>query len=128
MTLTDTQIEEQFGPIAYREFQGATDTAKPRLRDWLGNLHTLTDDELLGEAAGAILGSAIVQRFRGNFEADHCMATACYREAKRRHEAAGHAGDCRGTTIYGRAHANVMRSQGHTPSDPTPCSCGKGDS
>lgn len=126
MTLTDDQITDLFGPIAFREFDGSQDWAKPKLREWLDSLADLDDTEFLAEAGSAIHGSALAQSFKGNWEHEHCKATAAYREAKRRHLAAGHADDCYGDTIYSRAHANVMRSQGHTPIEPTPCSCGRG--
>jgi hypothetical protein len=125
MTITDSQLADILGPVGIGEYEGSPDWAKPKLRDWAESLATLSDDDFLGEAASAIHGSALLQSFRGNYEHEHCKATAAFKEAQRRHRAAGHADDCYGDTIYSRAHANVMRSQGHTPSDPSPCSCGK---
>ncbi len=125
-TLTDAELEAILGPVGIREFNNAPDWAKPKLRDWVAGLADRDDDDFLGEAASAIHGSALAQSFRGNYEHEHCKATAVYRASKRRHEAEGHDPMCRGDSIYARAHANVMRSQGHTPSEPQDCTCGAG--
>lgn len=120
-----TNPAARYGPIAEGEFNGAADHARAALTAWLDKLPTLDDDELLSEAATAIHTSALVQNFRGNWEADHCKATAAYAEAKQRHEAAGHGPDCTGDTIYSRAFAQVWRSQGHSADayPPRACDC-----
>ncbi len=124
MTLTDDDLRDILGPVGFGEYEAAADWAKPKLREWAAKLGDLSDDDFLGEAASAIHGSALMQSFRGNYEHEHCKATACYKEAQRRHLAAGHSDDCHGDTIYSRAHASVMRSQGHTPREARDCTCG----
>ncbi len=126
MTIIDEQSADRIGPVATREFESAPDWAKPKLRAWIDSLPTLTDTDFLSEAASAIHGSALAMRFSGNWEHEHCKATVAYREAKFRHEAAGHSQDCHGDTIYCIAHAQVMRSQGHVPAEPVACTCGMG--
>ncbi len=111
------------GPVAAHEFANASDHYKPGLIDWARNLPTLSDDEFTNLTASAIYDSALVSRFRGNWDHDHFKASACYTEAKRRHVAAGHDKDCRGATWYSLAHDRVMREQGHRPSPPSPCNC-----
>ena len=123
--LTDEQLEAIIGPIAMREYLNAYDTHKPRLREWFAALPTLTDDEFVRRCESAILESARMSSFRGNFDDLHCMASACYTEARRRYIAAGHNKDCRGSSLYDKAYRRAYRSQGHTPPEPYPCTCGK---
>jgi hypothetical protein len=123
---TTTNPASRYGPVAEREYDGAAEYAKADLAAWLDRLPTLSDDDLLDVAASAIHGSALAQRFRGNWEADHCKASAVYAEANLRHLAAGHTEDCSGDTIYSRAFLRAWRSQGH-PADaypPRSCDCG----
>ncbi len=124
MTITDTELADILGPVGIGEYEAAPEWAKPKLRDWAEKLGSLSDEDFFAEAASAIHGSALMQSFRGNYEHEHCKATAAFKEAQRRHCGAGHTSDCHGDTIYSRAHTSVMRGQGHTPSDPSPCSCG----
>jgi hypothetical protein len=116
----------RYGPIAEQEYDRAGDAHKPTLAAWLDKLPTLSDADFSDEAASAIHGSALVNSFRGNWEHEHCKASAAHNEAQRRHKAAGHTEDCRGDTIYSRAFAQVWREQGHAPSayPPKPCDCG----
>jgi hypothetical protein len=124
MAITDSELADILGPVGIHEYENSPDWAKPKLRDWAESLAGMSDDNFLSEAASAIHGSALLQSFRSNYEHEHCKATACFKEAQRRHRAAGHTDDCHGDTLYSRAHASVMRSQGHTPSEPLLCSCG----
>jgi hypothetical protein len=121
-----TNPASRYGPIAEREFNGAKDAHRPALTAWLDRLPELSDEDFLGEAASAIHGSALVNNWRGNWEHEHCKATAAYAEAKRRHQAAGHTDECTGDTIYSRAFARVWRSQGHGADayPPRACDCG----
>lgn len=122
-----TNPAAHFGPIAEREFDSAKDCHKPDLTKWLDALSDLSDDEFFWQAASAIHGSALVNSFRGNWDHEHCKASAAHSESERRHRAAGHSEDCTGDTIYSRAFAQVWREQGHSPSayPPRPCDCGK---
>jgi hypothetical protein len=116
----------RYGPVAAMEFANAADCHKASLTAWLDKLADLSDDDLFVEAASAIHGSALVNIFRGNWDHEHCKATAAHSEARSRHIAAGHSEDCTGDTIYSRAFAQVWRSQGHSPSayPPRSCDCG----
>lgn len=115
------------GPVAVDEFAAADDRHKPALIEWALRLPTLTDDEFLNTAETAIWESAMTSSFGGNWEHEHFKATVCGVEARRRHVAAGHTTDCRGATLYARAHARAMRSAGHRPPPPSLCTCGRGE-
>lgn len=123
MTAIPEGFADLVGPVAIREFEAAANHYKPGLIEWTHNLSTLEDDEFLAVAGSAIYGSALINSFRGNWEHEHFKATVCYVEAKRRHVAAGHAKDCRAETLYGRAHARVMRESGYQPRPPADCTC-----
>lgn len=116
----------RYGPVAEGEFNGAADYAKPGLTAWLDKLPTLSDDDFIGEAASAIHSSALVANWRGNWEADHCKATAAHAEARQRHTAAGHGPACTGSNLYDQAFRQVWRSQGHSADaySPRQCDCG----
>lgn len=116
----------RYGPVAEQEFDSAPDWSKDKLTAWLNTLPDLDDAEFLQQAASAIYDSALANRFRGNWNQDHCRATAAFAEARRRHEAAGHDPDCAGDTIYSQAFAQVWRGQGHSADayPPQPCNCG----
>lgn len=117
-----------FGPVAEVEFDNAADCHKDELMRWLDALPGLSHEDFFWAAASAIANSALVARFRGNWEHEHCKATAAYNEAKRRHLAVGHTDNCTGDTIYSRAFAQAWREQGHDPSayPPRACDCGAG--
>lgn len=117
-------IADIVGPVAVTEFNNAADHYKPRLIVWARELPTLTDEQFLSECTRAIYDSALVGRFRGNWEHEHFKATACYYDAKRRHTGAGHSSDCRGGTLYSQGHAAAMRSAGHAPLTVAACTCG----
>lgn len=116
----------KFGPVAEREFDGAADYEKQKLTEWLEKLPTLDDDEFFRVAQSAIYGSAQVASWRGNWEAEHCRATAVFSDAKRRHRETGHDEDCRGETLYGKAHSKLMREHRYTPSPAGECHCDLG--
>jgi hypothetical protein len=118
-----TDLAAKIGLVAVREFEGASEWAKARLAEWIDKLPGLTDDELLVEAERAIYDSALAARFRGNWDHDHCRASATHFVSRMRKVAAGHDEWCSGPSIYGRAHAAVMRSQGHTPMAEGTCTC-----
>lgn len=124
MTLTMEELREVVGLVAFGEYEGARDFRKPELLEWASRLRDLSDDEFMGETLSAIHGSALVNSWRGNWEHEHFKASACHTEAKRRHVAAGHSDGCRGDTIYGRAHARLMRDHGYTPQPHLDCTCG----
>lgn len=121
-----TNPATRYGPTAEHEYDGAADHAKADLTAWLDKLSALDADEFVEHAMGAIHGSALVNNWRGNWDADHCKATAAYAEAKQRHLAGGHTEACTGDTLYSIAFARVWRSQGHsaTAYPPRACDCG----
>lgn len=126
MNATTTNPASPFGPVAEREFAAAADAHRPALTQWLTLLPALDDEDFLWKAASAIHGSALVSSFRGNWEHEHCKASAAYAEAERRHQAAGHSEACTGDTLYSQAFVEAWRSQGHDPAayPPRPCDCG----
>jgi hypothetical protein len=123
--LTDDALLTQVGEVAFGEFQNASETYHDKLRAYAERLPTLTDDELGQECESAIYDRALVNSFRGNWEHEHFKASACFSEAECRAMASGHVRYCPSPTIYGRAHARVMRQHGHTPSPEGTCTCGK---
>ncbi|MEO3788552.1 hypothetical protein ABGB12_34945 [Actinocorallia sp. B10E7] len=112
---TETDLVSLVGPVAVTEFEASSDCYKPGLLEWGHELRDLADAEFETEASSAIYDSALVNSFRGNWNHEHFKATACRHEAQRRHVEAGHATDCRGETIYGRAHSRLMRDHGYIP-------------
>ena len=122
-TLTPDQLTDLIGPVAVGEYNAATPADQVRLDAWIGKLRDLTDADLFRDTKYRIYESANCGRFQGNFEDVHCMASAVYHEAVRRHHAAGHREDCRGPMIYSRAYNAVMRDQGFATSPDGVCTC-----
>lgn len=123
--LTDDELKEILGKVGMAEFTKAPDSDKPKIRAWAARLAGMSDAELVSETASHILDAAILESFpRQNPYGVGCRVTACYQEARRRHVAAGHSEECRGETLYGKAHASAMRSQKHKPGKPSACTCG----
>jgi hypothetical protein len=125
--MTREQLEEIIGQVAMGEYEAAPDWDKPKIEEWAAGLSALSDKDFVLECSSKIYDSALLQRFRGNHEGTHCRATACYTEAERRHREAGHAEDCRGSSLYSEGHNLALRTAGHATSEPYPCTCGKGD-
>lgn len=121
-------IADIVGPVAVNEFNSASNHYKPGLIKWATALPSLSDEQFLRECTRAIYDSALVGKFRGNWEHEHFKASACFTDAKRRHRAAGHSADCKASTLYGQAHARAMREAGHTPPALTGCTCGRSNS
>lgn len=119
----DKELLALTGRVAYHEFENAPDWSKETLRARLVELTTLTDDEFVRATESAIYDSALMQRFRGNNEHIHCLATACYYQSELRKAAAGHAEDCRAETLYSRAYGAVTSQHGMRPQEHPPCEC-----
>lgn len=119
----DKELLELTGIVGYREFENAPEYAKEGLREKLVALTEMSDEDFVTAARGAIYGSASVSRFRGNWEADHCYATACYHQSELRKIAAGHLEDCRAQTLYSRAYDEVTSQHGMEVRDYPPCEC-----
>jgi hypothetical protein len=115
----------RYGPVATNEFNTTAEAHKPKLAAWLDALPHLSDEDFFWQAKIAIHGSALVNSWRGNWEHEHCKATAAHAEANRRHRDAGHSPRCTGDTIYSRAFTQVWQEQGHPASayPPRPCDC-----
>lgn len=117
------------GPTAAREFDQSTENCKADLWVWLTEtLPTLPDTQFVAAASYAIHDSANVGRFRGNFEAVHCKASACYGESQRRHTVSHPDEDCNASSLYDRAYNMTVRDAGHSQmaSDLRPCTCATG--
>jgi hypothetical protein len=125
-TYTDEQLIDLLGVVGISEYKAAPEWSLPKLDAWIARLRDLSDGEFYDVAQSAIYESALCNRFRGNYEHVHCMATACYHESERRHQLAGHSKDCHGPTLYHRAHSDLMRDHGYTPSPDGVCVCGSG--
>lgn len=122
--ITSALIADIVGPVAAQEFDNAKDTYKPGLLDWARKLRDLSDDEFHQECVSAIYDSALGSNFRGNWEHEHFKASACFHESERRHhEVAGHSKDCRGDTLYAKAHRQLMREHHYETHPPADCNC-----
>lgn len=119
----DKELLELTGIVGYGEFESAPEHAKEDLRRKLVALTQLDDEDFVEEAGSAIYNSALVSRFRGNWNHDHCYATACYHQSELRKAAAGHLDDCRARTLYSRAYDEVTRQHGMLVRDYPPCEC-----
>lgn len=119
----DETLEVIIGPIAMREYTAAPEWDQPKIREWAAGLQTLSAEKPIAECASKILDSALVIRFKGNWEGTHARASACYHEASRRHHAAGHDPACTGGNLYTEGFNRALRSQGHATRLPYPCTC-----
>lgn len=119
----DQELLALTGRVAYREFENAPKYSKEKLRTRLVELTTLSNKEFVRACESAIYDSALMQRFRGNHEDIHCVATACYHQSELRRVAAGHDVDCRAPTLYSTAYDAVISRHGMTPQECVPCAC-----
>lgn len=119
----DKELLALTGHVGYREFEDSVEHAKDELRKKLIALTEMSDEDFVFEARSAIYDSALVSRFRGNWEADHCYATACYHQSELRKIAAGHLEDCRARTLYSRAYDEITRQHGMETREYPPCEC-----
>lgn len=121
-------IEHLYGPIARQEYQHAPSSTRAHLMAYAQRLGTLNAEDFVTFTETAILDSAITGRFRGNFSAEHCKATMCHAEDRRRQVAAGHDEWCSNGSLYQRAYNAVVRNQGHPQlaSITTTCDCTAG--
>lgn len=110
------------GAVAAREYHDSPEWAKPKLREWVEKLPSLSDKDLLGETCSAIHGSALTNSWRGNWEHEHCKASACSHESRRRMVRDGHGEWC-GPSIYTRAYRDVTLGQGYDWPDDSTCRC-----
>lgn len=117
------ELAEKIGIVAANEFEHVLESERPKLLAWIDKLATLSDKDFFQETLSAIYDAVLTNRFRGNWSAESCRASAVHYEARRRYRLV-HAESCRGTTAYDRAHAVLMREHGHTPLPETPCTCG----
>lgn len=125
--LSQAELEAFLGPTGTAEYRGAPEWDQPMIRKWIPELQGMSDEDFVAECASKILDSAMVgsKGFKGNWEGVHARATACYREAKRRHEGAGHAPSCSASTLYSQGMNRARKSQGHAPESLYPCTCGR---
>jgi hypothetical protein len=125
--VNEDELKEFLGPVGYSEYEKAPDWDRPKIVTWCQEVAAMSDAEFTMETSSRILDDAIMTRSRGNNYGFYARTTGCYQEAKRRHVKAGHTEECRGETLYSVGHGRAMRSQGHTPSEPYLCDCGKGE-
>lgn len=122
--LTEEELEAIVSSVSMNNYRRAPNWDKLKILEWVPLLQRMPDEEFVIECAVKILDSVIVTGYRGNGWGTHARADICADEADRRHQAAGHAPECRGTTLYGQGHNAAMKNQGHTPQPPVPCTCG----
>lgn len=118
-----SNLAEKVGVVAAKEFEAAEDWAKPKLLEWIDKLPSLSDETFALECQRAIYDSALCQRFRGNWEHEHCRASACHHESRRRMVAVGHDRRCNGENIYTQAYASVLVNEGHQRPPQRECDC-----
>lgn len=121
--MTDEELENIIGRVAWNEYSVAPDYAQKEVREFAEKIRGFSDEEFTDQAASMIRESALMQGFRGNWEGVHSMASACYHEAFRRHIAAGHSSECRGSTLYSEAFNRAVKSQGCAVQPLHPCDC-----
>jgi hypothetical protein len=120
----DKELLALTGIVAYREFESAPEYSKERLRARLVELTTLSDEEFVRACESAIYDSALMQRFRGNHEDVHCLATVCYYQSELRKTLLhGHEVECNAETLYTRAYDAVISRHGMNPGEHPPCEC-----
>jgi hypothetical protein len=117
-------IADIVGRAAMTDFNDVEEHHKPALIRWATSLPGLADAVFLDECTRTIYDAAVADSFRAYRDPAHFKASACGYEAKRRHAAAGHSKDCRGDTLYAKGYARAMRQAGHTPPEPSDCTCG----
>lgn len=122
--MTEEELAEVVGSSAMRDYADVRDYEKSRLLEWAARLRFMSNDELFTETVQAVSGAALANNRSWYWDPDHFRSTACWHEAQRRHTEAGHDEECRGSTIYSRAHARAMRDHGFDPSPSTACTCG----
>jgi hypothetical protein len=111
------------GPVCVREYDNALPRYRPDLVNYASALSKMTDQELMVAAEDAIYTSALVSRFKGNWEHDHFKASACYSESERRAAASGRQG-CVRHSIYDRAYRRAFESgTGQKPGQMPGCTC-----
>jgi hypothetical protein len=120
---TQEELVALAGPVGAREFAGAEEWAKEKTWAEMQAIPAMDDCQFLDAAECAIVASAFWNSRRGNHEHEHALCTAFYHQAALRNMAAGHDEECRGPTLYGRAHNNAMRSQRHRPTRQGECHC-----
>ncbi|MFB7858918.1 hypothetical protein [Rhodococcus qingshengii] len=121
--MTDEELNDIIGPMAMQYYTSGPEYAEEEVKSFARSIREADDNEFVDMTSRAILESARMGSFRGNFNHLHAMADGAAHEANRRHQAAGHDKECRGDNLYNVASARAYRSQGHTPRDPVPCSC-----
>jgi len=136
--MTEDKLEEIIGPFAMKEYQRAPERAQGAFRIWAETLRDLSDTQFVDESAEAVLSATRAeaeQRIHGSnptrrdeLAVKYASASACYHEAKRRHQEAGHDPSCRGDTLYSSGFNHAYANQGFEPSDPIPCTCNKENS
>lgn len=120
----DKELLALTGIVGYREFEHSPEHAKEKLRAKLIELTSLDDDEFTRAAESATYDSALMQRFRGNHEDIHCLATACYYQSELRKTLIhGHEVDCNAETLYTSAYDAVISRHGMDPGEHPPCEC-----
>lgn len=124
--LTEGELEAYISDVSMRNYRRSPDWDKSKILAWAAGLPEMSDADFVTECASRILDSAIMNRFRGNSWGTHARADICADESGRRHQAAGHTPDCRGENLYSKGHNAALKSQGHAPASPAPCTCGRG--
>lgn len=117
------EVIARLGVVCVREFDHALPRYQPDMVSYAASLPAMTDQELMVAAEDAIYTSALVTRFKGNWEHDHFKASACYSESERRAHAAGHDG-CARHSIYDRAYRRAFETgTGQRPGPVPACTC-----
>lgn len=124
--MTEEELRSSISPVSMREFRQAPDWEREDILRWVPQLRRMSDADFVDECAHRILDSALLGNFRGNAWGAHARADICADEASRRHQEAGHAPDCQGSTLYTEGHNKALVSQGYAPGPKAPCTCGAG--
>lgn len=82
-----------------------------------------TDEDFVTLSAGAILESARMNSFRGNYEDVHVVATIAHRISQRRVKDSGKNPECSVHSLYHQGWIEAYTSQGHEYDRDDVCSC-----
>lgn len=122
--MNDSELRSIIGAVAFDEYIDATERGKEEVRELAGQIQKMSNHEFVRTASSAILESARMSSFRGNFNGLHAQASACYMESERRFRENGHSQECTGDSLYDRAFRYARQSQGYTSRPGRVCDCG----
>lgn len=123
--LSDEVLRDALGPVAsFLDYQNkATEVERQKVRRLVALLPTLDDASFVDTAARIAAQVILSESRRDTAEGPYLMNRACLGEARRRHQAAGHAPKCLSDNLYTEATNRASRNFGFESSEPHFCTC-----